>query len=169
MTATASKPIAIVGFMGSGKTTIGRLLARCLKLDFFDTDRAVEEHFGLTIAEIFERRGEQAFRAAERETIASHLAGPPRILSLGGGAFADPQTRGLLKSKATTVWLDPPFALILERVSRSDKRPLARNKSPDELRRLWDERRKHYSEAQIRIISDDDSERTVRQILEALD
>ena len=154
--------------MGSGKTTIGRQLAHRLELDFLDTDRTLEEQFGLTVAEIFERYGEQTFRAAERETIARYLAGPPRILSLGGGAFADPEMRGLLNSKATTVWLDPPFALIFERVSRSDKRPLARDKSPDELRRLWNERRKYYSEAQIRIISDDQSERTVRQILGAL-
>ena len=167
--APSTKPIVLIGFMGSGKTRIGRQLARRLKLEFLDTDRVIEEAFRLSVAEIFERHGEQAFRACEREMIARHLIDQPRILSLGGGAFVDPETRALARANAITIWLDPPFELILERLARSSRRPLAAGKNPAELRRLWNERRAHYAEAQIRIITDDDAERSVRQIVDSLD
>ena len=140
-----------------------------MRFEFLDVDRAIEEVFRLPVAEIFERHGEYAFRACEREMIAQHLAGQARILSLGGGAFVDPETRALSNANAITIWLDPPFELILERLARSSRRPLAAGKTPGELRQLWDDRRPHYAEAQIRIVTSDDAGRSVRQIVDALD
>ena len=163
------KPIAIVGFMGAGKTTIGRSLAQHLRIPFFDTDREIESAFGLSVAEIFAGRGEPDFRAAERELISHLLLGSAKVLSLGGGAYVDIQTREAVNQVATAVWLDPPFELILARLARSSKRPVASGKSPDELRQLWIERRASYAKAHIRIpTSERKPGEAVEQILKAL-
>lgn len=155
--------------MGSGKTTIGRRLAVRLSIPFLDTDREIERAFGLSVAEIFSRYGEEAFRAAERETIHKLLSGKTQVLALGGGTYVDDQMRSLLNERAVTIWLDPPFELILERLEGSSHRPLASAKSPDELRRLWDERRPKYADAHLRIVTTDPNPAAiVGQILEAL-
>lgn len=163
------KPIAIVGFMGAGKTTIGRCLAQRLAMPYVDTDREIERAFGLSIPEIFAKRGEAEFRAAERELISRLLSGAPMILSLGGGAYVDIGTRDAVNDGATAVWLDPPFELVFERLSRSTKRPLASGRSLEELHRLWNERRPSYACAHIRVVpSDGDPNEVVDQILSAL-
>ena len=155
--------------MGAGKTTSGRSLAEHLEIPFFDTDREIESAFGLSVAEIFAERGEPDFRAAERGLVCRLLAGSAKILSLGGGAYEDIQTREAVNQVATAVWLDPPFELILARLGRSSKRPVASGKSPDELRHLWNERRVSYAAAHIRIpTSDGKPAEAVEQILKAL-
>jgi shikimate kinase len=163
------KSIVVVGFMAAGKTTIGRRLAERLGLPFLDADREIEKAFGLTVAEIFALHGEDKFRSAEREIISQLIGGEARVLSLGGGAFVDARTRAALHMRATTVWLDPPFDLIVERLARSTQRPLASSKSRDELHRLWEERRASYSEADIRIVTtNEDPGRAVDSIVEQL-
>lgn len=163
------RTVVIVGFMAAGKTTIGRGLAERVELPFVDTDREIESAFGMSVAEIFADRGEPEFRAAEREIIGRLLAGKAKVLSLGGGAYVDDHTRETVNRLATTVWLDPPFELISERISRSNKRPVASGKSVDELRSLWNERRASYAQAQIRVVtSDSDPAEAVEQIVAAL-
>jgi shikimate kinase len=163
------RSIAIVGFMGAGKTTIGRRLAERLRMPFADTDREIEKAFGLTIAEIFSQRGEVEFRFAERELVLCLLNDGPRILSLGGGAYVDEQTRAAINRAAKSVWLDPPFDLILGRLARSTTRPLSSGKSSDELRRLWEQRRASYAEAHFHIAtSEADPDAAVEQILRTL-
>jgi shikimate kinase len=137
--------------MAAGKSTIGRELAARLEMSFVDTDEEIEREFGLSVEEIFEQRGEGDFRAAEQRLIAGLLKGEARVLSVGGGAFADGETRVALNRAATTVWLDPPLELILERLGRSTRRPLAAGRSPAELRRLWEDRCQGYAQAQIRL------------------
>ncbi len=137
--------------MGAGKTTIGRLLARRLGLRFVDTDEEIERTFGLSVAEIFARHGEAEFRAAERELIAKLTCGEALVLSLGGGAYLDVKTREALNARSTTIWLDAPLEVLIERVSRSSARPLAYGKSTHELRRLWEGRRSSYAKAHIRV------------------
>ena len=155
--------------MGAGKTTIGRNLAQRLGMPFLDIDREIERMFGLSVSEIFAERGEPQFRATERVLISRLLAGPAKVLSLGGGAYVDPETRELVNHASTTVWLDPPFELILARLDRSDERPLASGKSPEELRNLWNERRASYAEAHIRIVTSNGTPaEAVEQILKAL-
>jgi len=155
--------------MGVGKTTIGRSLARHLGMPFFDTDREIESALGFNVAEIFAERGESEFRAAERELVSRLLEGPAKILSLGGGAYADIQTREAVNQVAKAVWIDPPFELILERLARSSKRPLASGKSADELRHLWNERRASYANAHIRVVTSEGKPgEAVEQILKAL-
>jgi len=164
------RPVVLVGFMATGKSKIGRILAERLKLQFVDSDKMIEDRFGLSVAEIFSDHGEAAFRSAERETIADLMAGDARIVALGGGAFVDPETRDLLGRVSRVVWLDTPFDLLWPRLTRSDKRPLAANRSEADLRALCEQRRQYYGQAHIRIdCSSDRPEDTVHQILDALD
>lgn len=159
----------LVGFMAAGKSKIGRLLAERLRIPFVDSDAAIEEREGCSIAELFREPGEAAFREIERRTIAELVKGPPQVIAIGGGGFVDERTRSLLDQRARTVWLDTPFELIAERIARSTHRPLARNRPPSELRALWQQRRPSYAEAEIRIdTSDAKPDRIVSSIVDAL-
>lgn len=165
----AKPSIAIVGFMAAGKSTIGLLLAQRLGMPFVDTDKAIEEAFASSVAEIFQVHGEPAFREAEREMLARLLADRPRVLALGGGAFLDRKNQGILRMKARTVWLNAPFEIILERLKGSNARPLALNRNEAELRALMAERELHYSKADVRVdIPDADPERVVDLVMRAL-
>jgi shikimate kinase len=155
--------------MAVGKTSVGQLLAARLRLPFLDTDQQIEAAFGRPVADIFETFGESEFRTAERGLINTLLGGERRVMSLGGGAFADEELRRKINSKSTSVWLDSPFELILDRLARSSCRPLAAGRSPDELKRLWLERQRHYAEAHVRIDpSGKSAGDTVEQIIQAL-
>jgi shikimate kinase len=163
------RSIVLVGFMAAGKSRIGRLLAQRLRIPFVDTDQAIEESYRLSVADIFRERGEAEFREAERALIARLLGDEPRVIALGGGAFADQRNRESLNSGARTIWLDPPFEVILPRLRRSTARPLASSRSEDELRALWNERRQYYAQAQLRIeTSDADPARIVDRIIQEL-
>ena len=163
------RSVALVGFMATGKSKIGRLLAKRLDWRFVDTDRHIEQAMGRSIPDIFREQGEGAFREAERASIASLLAGDAQVLAVGGGAFVDPANREALNRDALTVWLDVPFELILPRLLRSQGRPLAANRDENELRALWDERRQYYAEAQVRIaVTNEDADATVASIITAM-
>jgi shikimate kinase len=150
------RPIVLVGLMGVGKSTIGRRLAKRLDLPFVDSDSAIEDAAGYSAAEIYERFGEKDFRDGERRLVARLVDGTVGIIATGGGAFVDSRTRELLNERAVTVWLDAPVAILAERTSRRDTRPLLRKGDPrDTLARLAEERRPSYAEAHIRITSGD--------------
>jgi shikimate kinase len=153
--------------MAAGKSRIGGLLARRLNLPFVDTDSKIEEICGVPVAKFFRERGEPEFRKAERELILRLLqSGEPQVIAIGGGAFVDPHVRDALNRQARTVWLDAPFELVLKRLSGSTIRPLAADKSEPELRALWNKRRSHYAQAQVRIeTSDADPVNIVDQIM----
>lgn len=145
------RPIVLVGFMATGKSKIGRLLAERLGLPFVDSDAEIEATLGKSIVRIFAEDGEAEFRRVERIVITRLLEGVPQLIAIGGGAFIDDRTREALKARATTIWLDPPFAIIASRLKRSHERPLASGKIDEELLALWQERRPFYAEAHIRI------------------
>jgi shikimate kinase len=150
------RPIVLVGLMGVGKSTVGRRLARRLGLPFVDSDSAIEEAAGASAADVFERYGEQDFRDGERRLVARLVEGERRVIATGGGAFVDPDTRSLLKSRAVTVWLDAPVEVLAERTGRRNTRPLLRDGNRAEtLARLDHERRPNYAEADIHIRSGD--------------
>jgi shikimate kinase len=150
--------IYLVGFMGSGKTTVGRALADRLGWDFVDLDGEIETEQKTTIAEIFDRRGEQAFRQIETEAIRKRVhmvrAGQPMVIALGGGAFTRDENYELLEDHGVTVWLDCPLEMARRRVEGSD-RPLARDAA--KFAALYDARRRSYERAdyRVRICSDD--------------
>jgi len=111
---------------------------------------------GLSVPEIFERHGEPEFRRGERRVIERLLGGPPVVLATGGGAYMDPETRALLKEKATTVWLRADLDLIWKRVNRRDTRPLLKRDNPKQvLADLLAARAPIYAEADIAIDSGD--------------
>lgn len=140
--------------MGAGKSTVGKRLAARLGLPFVDTDAEIESAAGLTAAEIFELYGEADFRDGERRVVARLMDGECKVIATGGGAFVDPRTRALLNEQAITVWLDAPIDVLVGRTSKRDTRPLLRKGDPRTiLRRLADERRAAYEQAQIRIVT----------------
>jgi shikimate kinase len=160
--------IYIVGFMGAGKSTVGRHLAHRLGWSFFDTDDEIEAAEKSTIAEIFSTRGEPAFRAIESEILRQHVRwierGRPAVLALGGGAFTTPANRLLLASNGISIWLDCPFETVQRRVAQASHRPLARD--PEAFAALYRDRRECYGEADIHLpVESDDPEVTVAALL----
>lgn len=150
------RTVALVGMMGVGKSTVGKKLAESLGSPFVDSDDEIVRAAGLSVQEIFERHGEPEFRRGERRVIERLLNGPPIVLATGGGAYMDPDTRALLKEKATTVWLRADLDLIWKRVNRRDTRPLLKRENPKQvLADLLAVRAPIYAEADFAIDSGD--------------
>ena len=155
--------------MAAGKSMIGRSLADQLGMHFVDTDQEIEAVSGMKVAAVFATLGEAGFRRAERQAIARALEGEAKVIAVGGGAFVDPENRARLKEVSRTVWIDPPFHVLLSRLARSSARPLATGRSEGELRALWEKRRTSYAEAHVRIAtSDEDPQRYVDEIIAEL-
>jgi len=147
-----TRTVALVGLMGAGKTTIGRRLAQALSLPFVDADEAIVAAAGRSIEDIFAERGECEFRRGERQVISRLLDNPPHVLATGGGAFIDPRTRELMKSRAISIWLKAPLDVLMKRVSKRDHRPLLKEDDPRAvMKRLMDERYPIYAEADLMI------------------
>jgi len=167
--AGARRSITFVGFMAAGKSRIGRSVAERLGCPFIDTDEAVEASAGMTIASIFAKLGEAEFRRAERDAITQLVEGEAKVIAAGGGAVVDPDNRALLKARTLTIWLDPPFEVLRSRIRRSNARPMASQRSDEELRQLWEERRPSYADAHLRIVtSDEDHRHVVDRIVEQI-
>lgn len=159
--------IVLVGFMGSGKTTVGRLLGRGLGWAFLDMDRCIEKRCGLGIAQIFETRGETFFREQER-LMAREASGLERhVIAAGGGAFAVEATREALREGALTVWLWAPIETILARVRPDGSRPLARSR--ERILRLFAEREPSYRLADCHVDATAGPEEVVRRVRQTVD
>lgn len=159
--------IYLAGFMGSGKTTIGKSLAEELGWSFADIDDDIEETAGMAIPRIFEEKGEAEFRAMESKALSARIrqamTGRPMVLALGGGAFVQPENAARMRDQGVSIWLDCPFEKIRERVAKADHRPLARD--PEAFAKLFEQRREEYSKADFRIgITSDDPMVAVRAI-----
>jgi len=167
---TVPRTVALVGLMGAGKSAIGKRLAVRLGLPFVDADDEIERAAGCTIAEFFERRGEAEFRAGERRVISRLLAGPPHVLSTGGGAYMDPDTRALMRERALTVWLRAELDVLYDRVKRRGHRPLLSKGDPKEiLSRLMNQRYPVYAEADVTVESTaQPADVMTEQVIEAL-
>lgn len=120
----------LVGMMGSGKTTVGELLAAQLRVPFYDSDRAVEARAGTTIAGIWEREGEDRFRLLESAEIAELATSEQGVVATGGGAVLDPSNRDLMRSSGTVVWLRSSVEGLLERLGEGGSRPLLGGDDP---------------------------------------
>ena len=160
--------IYLVGFMGSGKTTVGRLLADRLGWHFVDLDERIEAQEKMSIPEIFESRGEPDFRRLETEAIRACVriieCGRPTVMALGGGAYVQPENYDLLEEHGVTIWLDCSFETVQRRVEQATHRPLARD--PEKFYQLFVSRQEAYRRAAHRVsIESDDPEQAVSAIL----
>ncbi|GIU74651.1 MAG: shikimate kinase [Bryobacteraceae bacterium] len=161
--------IYLVGFMGSGKTTVGRMLARRLGWRFADLDEDIEAHAQMSINEIFDRFGEEHFRQLEHEALRRRVAdiarGVPWVVAVGGGCFAQPRNYELISNNGISIWLDAPLEMMRARVAQSSTRPLARD--PAKFEELYQARRASYEKADYRIeIGPGGSAEAVEQILQ---
>lgn len=147
------KTIVMVGLMGCGKTAIGKRLADELNEPFFDTDQVIEEREQLTIAEIFNKKGEPYFREKEQQVITEFLNSGRCILSIGGGAFLNEELRKVIKEKAISVWIKADLDTLFERVSRKlETRPLLAKGDPKKtLMELMDHRYPVYKTADVNV------------------
>lgn len=158
----------LTGFMGSGKTTVGRLLADELGWQFVDIDAEIEREQQKTIASIFAEHGEPVFREMESRAIRSRVAaieaGEPSVVALGGGAVTVEPNWELIERNGITIWLDCPLERIHNRIVGNGERPLARDKVQFE--RLFEVRRPLYARAHFSIQAEsDDPLEVVRSIL----
>ncbi|MBL6761833.1 MAG: shikimate kinase [PS1 clade bacterium] len=170
--AIKAQPIVLIGMMGAGKSSLGVRLAEALETTFLDADAEVEKAAAMSIAEIFEKHGEAAFRDGERRVIKRLLDDGPMVLALGGGAFMDDQTRALVQQKALSVWLDVPLAELVKRVKKKpDKRPLLKGQNIEaKLTELMQTRGPVYATAALRVdVGGGTHEQAVARLLVALD
>jgi shikimate kinase len=144
------KTVVLVGMMGAGKTAVGKELARMLSVPFRDSDEEIVTASRMTIAEIFARDGEEFFRAREAEVIARLLRDTPSVLSVGGGAFLNGETRALITELGVSVWLKADLDLLWARVRHKTTRPLLRTDNPRQtLSDLLDARAPVYALADL--------------------
>ncbi|MEZ0323798.1 MAG: shikimate kinase [Hydrogenothermaceae bacterium] len=148
--------IYLVGFMGSGKSTVGKLISQKLGYKFVDIDKEVEKQEDITIKEIFERFGEQYFRNVEKEKLKEFIDKSGYVVSTGGGLGADKEMMDLMKSSGIVIWIDASLDKILKRCQNDTDRPLL--KLPyEKIKDLYEKRREVYKLANIYIHTDDKS------------
>jgi shikimate kinase len=161
--------IYLVGFMGSGKTTVGERLAEELGWSFVDVDEDIVKREGRSIVDIFDTGGEQAFRELETDCIRKRVrmiqTGRPMVVALGGGAFAQDANFQLLQENGVSIWLDCPIERIRTRIEHCTDRPLARD--PERFATLYEQRKAAYARADYRIaIENDDPSVALTHILQ---
>ncbi|WP_031433846.1 shikimate kinase AroK [Methylomarinum vadi] len=140
-----AKNIYLIGLMGAGKTTIGRQLAKSLKMPFYDSDKAIEDQTGVTIPTIFEYEGEEGFRCREQSVIEQLTGLNGIVLATGGGAIIKERNREALQRHGFVVYLRCSVDKILQRTRRDNKRPLLNTANPRErLEALYAEREPLY-------------------------
>lgn len=141
--------VYLVGFMGAGKTTVGRALAKRLDWQAVDVDEIVEQRERATVAEIFAKHGEAYFRAVERAVLLDQIAPRHVVVATGGGTFVDVQNRAAINRDGVSVWLDVPIDRLVARIPADGRRPLAADRASFE--RLYHQRRAAYDQAHLRL------------------
>lgn len=137
--------VVLIGMMGSGKTTVGELVAARLGRPFVDSDREIERRTGATVAELFERGGEPAFRTLESEVLLAALDRPePSVIAAAGGAVLDPANREAMHDRAVVVWLRADPSVLAERVKSGTHRPLLADDAAGTLQALATQREQLY-------------------------
>ena len=150
------KKIVIIGMMGSGKTTLGKILSAKTGISSIDIDELIEHNEKSTISNIFKNKGEQYFRTIEAQTINELInSSTEQILSLGGGAFENPQTRELLLNNSVVIYLETTPVEILKRIKKTNNRPLLNNNMTiEKITEIIQKRKDNYNLAHHKILTD---------------
>jgi shikimate kinase len=155
--------IYLIGFMGSGKTFLGRKLAELLRVPFFDLDNIIEEQYKRSITEIFQTEGEDFFRKIESELLRNW--NKEGVIATGGGIIKYPDNREIFQEdNCITIWLNPAWQEILSTLEGSDNRPMFNDLSEQKLLELWNYRSNLYKECADIVINDPE----VNKILSAI-
>ena len=141
--------VYLVGFMGAGKSSVARALARRLDWRAIDVDELIERHEHQPVATIFARHGEAYFRSVERQVLMEQVPARHLVVATGGGTFVDPQNRAVINGDGVSVWLDVPIDRLINRVPADGRRPLASDRA--EFERLYLARRTAYAQASYRV------------------
>lgn len=151
-----TKPIVLVGLMGAGKSSIGKRLAKALKMPFIDSDDEISEAAACSISDIFEIYGEPKFRDLEKRVLLRLLTEEaPAVIATGGGAFIQPEVREMVKENAISIWLQAELDVLYDRVARKHSRPLLeKGNKRDILKKLLVDREPFYKQADIMVSSD---------------
>ena len=142
--------VTLIGMMGTGKSKFGRLVANNLNFNFYDVDSLIENNFKTTIKDLFSKYGELFFRNIEHETIKKLIFKITEnkekvIISIGGGAFDNEETRKLLLKHTNVIWLNTPVNILVERVGNGSKRPMIKGDTRESITKLLKKRTKYYS------------------------
>ena len=147
----SKKNLVLIGMMSSGKSTIGKLLAKKLNFKFFDIDKIIENETKMKITEIFKIKGENFFRNLEEKTTVKLLNFSNAVISLGGGGFVNEIIRKETNTKSKTFWLDWNLDTLISRIRKRNNRPVALALNNNELKNLIIKRSKYYSKAKYKI------------------
>lgn len=144
-------PLFLVGFMGSGKTSVGRALATRLAWTFADTDAMVERALDRSVEGIFRASGQGRFREAEWEALCAFAGATRVVVATGGGAFLSVAARALVRAHGVSIWLDVPYAVARARIGDGDARPLWPRGDAIDGRAFFERRRATYALADLRV------------------
>jgi len=159
------RKIYLVGFMGSGKSALGRRLSYLLKMPYYDMDHEIVRQQGMTIPQIFEKYGEARFREIETEFL-KNFRDEACIISTGGGVAINAENRKIMRRSGLVFFLDATFEDIYKRIQHDPNRPIVQSSTKEELEKLYHYRRRFYRETgHIQVLTEG---RTLRQILEYL-
>ncbi len=154
--ALGSRNLILVGLMGAGKSSVGRIVASQLGIPFVDSDAEIERVSRMTITELFEAYGEEEFRALETRVMKRLLKSGPRVVSTGGGVFINDRTRKHIKKGGLSIWLKADLDVLWDRVNKRDTRPLLKTENPKQtLEKLMDARYPLYALADLTVLSRD--------------
>ncbi len=162
--------LVLIGLMGAGKSAIGCMTAQALGVPFVDSDHEIERVSRMSITDLFAAYGEAEFRALETRVIKRLLRSGPRVVSTGGGAYINENTRKHIKRGGLTVWLNADLDVLWERVNKRDTRPLLKTENPRQtLENLMNARYPIYAEADLTVMSRDVKKETmVEEVLAAI-
>ncbi len=166
MTPERVDKLYLVGFMGSGKTTLARALGRRLGWRVIDLDEEIERREGRSVSQVFAKDGEPYFRKVERDVLLAFLPVRNAIVATGGGTFVQPANRADILADGTSIWLDAPFGRIVDRVPSDGRRPLAADRAA--FAALFDERRAVYRLAHLRLDARGRVDALVEEVLHKL-
>ena len=168
--ALGKRNLVLIGLMGAGKSAIGRMTAQALGIPFVDSDHEIERVSRMSITDLFAAYGEAEFRALETRVIKRLLRSGPRVVSTGGGAYINENTRRHIKRGGLTVWLNADLDVLWERVNKRDTRPLLKTENPRQtLENLMNARYPIYAQADLTVLSRDVKKETmVEEVLAAI-